>query len=359
MPYRLSSIVPPFLLLAGLFLSFPDLQAQPLTGTWRGKVSVKEGLLNRSVALELQWELEGDSLRGRAYYYQNRTRYAVTRIAGSVDPRDGTVRWQDQEILEGTWNPPGKGELQFTADFNCPGEGIMKLDGSVATMSRDESPAGQVHLDKVETPLFPEPGPTPAPAPVVVQAAPVPSKPASTPAKQPVPGEKPAPKAANHTPPAVTPPPVTTPASTPTEPVLTVAKPVQVEDLYRQRQRQLVTTIPVWGDSLEINFYDHAEIDGDSISLFVNGKLLKDHILLKATPYTFKFALADLQPETELTMVAENLGRIPPNTSLMIAYVNGVRHEARLESTENSSAMIRFVKSAPASGQAQAGQRRP
>jgi len=43
-------------------------------------------------------------------------------------------------------------------------------------------------------------------------------------------------------------------------------------------------------------------------------------------------------------MVAENLGSIPPNTSLMIAWCNGQRYEARLESTENTSAMIRFVK---------------
>jgi len=28
----------------------------------------------------------------------------------------------------------------------------------------------------------------------------------------------------------------------------------------------------------------------------------------------------------------------------MIAWVNGQRYEARLESTENSSAMIRFIK---------------
>ena len=43
-------------------------------------------------------------------------------------------------------------------------------------------------------------------------------------------------------------------------------------------------------------------------------------------------------------MVAENLGSIPPNTSLMIAMVDGKRYEARLASTENSSAVIRFVR---------------
>jgi len=43
-------------------------------------------------------------------------------------------------------------------------------------------------------------------------------------------------------------------------------------------------------------------------------------------------------------MVAENLGAIPPNTSYMIAWVNNQRYTANLESSENSSAMIRFVR---------------
>ena len=43
-------------------------------------------------------------------------------------------------------------------------------------------------------------------------------------------------------------------------------------------------------------------------------------------------------------MVAENLGSIPPNTSYMVAIVGDKRYEARLESTEGSSAMVKFVK---------------
>jgi len=43
-------------------------------------------------------------------------------------------------------------------------------------------------------------------------------------------------------------------------------------------------------------------------------------------------------------MVAENLGSIPPNTSYMVVLVGENRYDARLESTEGSSAMVRFVK---------------
>jgi hypothetical protein len=43
-------------------------------------------------------------------------------------------------------------------------------------------------------------------------------------------------------------------------------------------------------------------------------------------------------------MVAENLGTIPPNTSLLIAWCNSIRYEAKLESTEGTSATVRLIK---------------
>jgi hypothetical protein len=57
-----------------------------------------------------------------------------------------------------------------------------------------------------------------------------------------------------------------------------------------------------------------------------------------------KLPVKDLQEKNELIMVAENLGSIPPNTSYMVAIVGENRYEARLESTEGSSAMVKFVK---------------
>jgi hypothetical protein len=102
--------------------------------------------------------------------------------------------------------------------------------------------------------------------------------------------------------------------------------------------------ILVSGDSIELNFYDNAEVDGDSISLFLNGRLLFNHVLLSAQAYTFKLDVKDLPAGSELTMVAENLGSIPPNTAYMMAIVDGQRYTARLESTEQSSGVIKLVR---------------
>ena len=94
-----------------------------------------------------------------------------------------------------------------------------------------------------------------------------------------------------------------------------------------------------------MRFYDNAEIDGDSISLFLNGKLIFEHISLTEKAYVVKLAVSDLPETNELTMVAENLGAIPPNTSYMVAIVGDKRYDAQLASTENSSAVIKLSKS--------------
>jgi hypothetical protein len=120
--------------------------------------------------------------------------------------------------------------------------------------------------------------------------------------------------------------------------------PLTITEKFTVRQKKLTAEIPVSGDSIELRFYDNAEIDGDSISLFLNDKLIFTHIRLTGSAYTIKLAVKELSPVNELTMVAENLGSIPPNTSYMLALVGEKRYEARLESTEGSSAMIRLLK---------------
>jgi hypothetical protein len=50
----------------------------------------------------------------------------------------------------------------------------------------------------------------------------------------------------------------------------------------------------------------------------------------------------EANPDHVLVMVAENLGRIPPNTSLMIVQDGEKRHQVSITSTEQKNAMVRF-----------------
>jgi hypothetical protein len=332
-------------------------EAQPLNGVWRGKISIPQGLGNRGYQVELKLIRVEDSLRGIAYYYQSADRYARTLVRGYVDPADGTVRWWDETLLEGTMPAPSGGPVSVTADFNCPGEGIMKLDGETGLQNQSSAKKGVVHLDKKDAPLFADgwdeliaDGPVEGADLGRIRELEIAM--AGRPAPAPVAQSRPAAPVRTKSPEKTSPVKKTESSPVPDTQAVTAIPgpkpPATIEEKFTRRSRKLVTEIPLQGDTLEINFYDHAEIDGDSISLFMGNRLLQEHILLKASPYTLKFAVKDLQEQTELTMVAENLGSIPPNTSLMIAYIDGQRYEARLESTENSSAMIRFVKPAAA-----------
>jgi hypothetical protein len=100
----------------------------------------------------------------------------------------------------------------------------------------------------------------------------------------------------------------------------------------------------VQGDSISLLFYDNAIVDGDSISLFLDGTMLFTHIKLASKPHTVTLAVSALKEDSELVMVAENLGAIPPNTAYMVALVGENRFTANLSSTEESSAVIRLKR---------------
>ena len=116
------------------------------------------------------------------------------------------------------------------------------------------------------------------------------------------------------------------------------------QEKFTSRQNKLQMVIPVTAPVIELRFYDNAAIDGDSIAIFLNGHLVREHILLGGEPQTIKILAADLQDDNELVLVAENLGSIPPNTSYLVAIVGHKQFEARLFADEGTSALIRFVK---------------
>ena len=184
----------------------------------------------------------------------------------------------------------------------------------------------------------------PVAKPVVVAAAKKPLPPPPAAPKPPVVVAKASPTMQKQ--PAETP----APAKKTTQPVAIkpIAIPEKIDPLavekFNTRKKIQQAEIPMVSDTMELNFYDNAEVDGDSISLFVKGRLLFNHVLLTAQAYTFKLPIKDLPNNSELAMVAENLGTIPPNTSYMMAIVNGERYSARLESTESSSGVIKLVR---------------
>jgi hypothetical protein len=319
--------------------------AQMITGVWKGKINHQKA--------ELKIVLNGDSLTGTSYYYESENNYRRYSIKGYFDATNEAVWWDDRLIEEksGRFNisTPGKMPLLSRADFNCPGGGKMMLDGKAGKIE-EENLNGDVHLDKITQGFFNDEWDNVIDNYLVGGNDPTIIDSVSGIAQKPVVTEEPVKTIVEEKPVFIKPAdPVvkTEPRKEEPKPVLKIAEPVKtqtVEEKFVTRKKTFVKEIPVSGDSIELHFYDNAEIDGDSISLFLNDKLIFQHIRLTGSAYTIKLAVSELNETNELTMVAENLGSIPPNTSYMIVLVGETRYDARLESTEGSSAMVRFVK---------------
>ncbi|MBD0295476.1 MAG: hypothetical protein ICV84_09820 [Flavisolibacter sp.] len=95
--------------------------------------------------------------------------------------------------------------------------------------------------------------------------------------------------------------------------------------------------------TLRLDFYDNAIIDGDSISVYANNKLIVSHQRLNLQPITVYITIDLATPFQEIEMVAENLGSIPPNTALLIVTAGTKQYKLSLSSTEQKSAMVRFI----------------
>lgn len=306
--------------------------AQTITGAWRGKIG--------SVNAELKLIKKGDSLLGTSYYYTSHNKYRRYAVRGYFDALTNAVVIWDDEILEDRLSGRGEKEaLLSVADFNCPGEDKMRLDGESSQRDDKDKPKGTVQLEKVKRSGFSDEwdfvlenyiyG---ANDPYIIDSI---DNLRRAPKVLPEIKERELASATVKT--------VET-----TQPAITVNAPVSSNyQRYTSREKKLATVIPVSGDSIELRFYDNAVVDGDSIAVFLNDKMLFEHVRLNNKPFKFKLSVKDLMEDNEMVMVAENLGTIPPNTSLMVVEIDGNRYEARLESTANTSALIRFIKQKP------------
>jgi PKD repeat protein len=110
-----------------------------------------------------------------------------------------------------------------------------------------------------------------------------------------------------------------------------------------KRIEVLVQQIEVTHDSIQVSFYDNGVIDGDSITVKYNNKILVEHLLLTANGKRFFIKVEPAPYQNELIMIAENLGSIPPNTSLMIIYDGTKRHEVNISSSSSSNGKVSFV----------------
>jgi hypothetical protein len=114
-----------------------------------------------------------------------------------------------------------------------------------------------------------------------------------------------------------------------------------------QRKNELVKEILVDTGSIKLDFYDNGQIDGDTISVYVDNMPVVSNQMLTAKPVTSYVIINLRRPIQEVIMVGENLGSIPPNTALMIVTAGEKRYQLYLTSDEKKNAMVRFIYEKP------------
>lgn len=112
---------------------------------------------------------------------------------------------------------------------------------------------------------------------------------------------------------------------------------------YENRKNNVLKTINIENPVFQIELYDNGEIDGDSISVFFNGNLIVSHQRLSAKAISLTLSINKDYTNNIITMYAENLGSIPPNTAVMIVRDGDKRYEVRMESDLGKSGTVVFT----------------
>ena len=122
----------------------------------------------------------------------------------------------------------------------------------------------------------------------------------------------------------------------------------KISESFMKRKAKPAQIIEVESDSVRLSFYDNGIIDGDSISVFMNKRLVLSHQGLTAKAFNVFLTLDTLQELNEVSMFAENLGKYPPNTALMVINDGINRYEIFMSSNLDENATVKLKRKKPA-----------
>lgn len=262
-----------------------SLSAQNLTGVWRGKRTQVSGGCYPEYWLELHvYYAKDNSIMGNAYNYYDKDRYTKINFTGRYNPQTKRLVIIENAVVQ--FNVPANCiPCIKTYDLNWMLSDKQSLDGDWKGHEMGNNnmcPPGKIHLDKEAVSVFP------------VDVA------------------------QNDT-------------------LAGLQKNLKLQN----REKELVQTINIDTTDIKIELYDNAEIDGDTVTVFLNNTLLLYKKRLTDKALTLNIT-AFPNTDYEFMMYADNLGSIPPNTSLMVITAGKKRYELRISSSEQKSAVVRF-----------------
>ena len=385
-----------------LILTSPLLAcAQDLTGVWQGHFSSGNGersslfdVLNR-YKFEVQIAQTDKKFEAVTYSYLSTVFYGKAAAAGTVNQKTGKVLLQEGKLLE-LREENGTSACSMTCFLQYFKAGDEEfLEGKYVSMNIKDSTncgRGTVFLRKVNVPDFPEEPflverkkeltrPKTSAADSIRIAGPnlnpsAAKRPAAGPTRKPSTNPHPAivnrhtdsavahhaPPSHVHRPPATQHPAVGTPEKPlvhATIPERSTTKPAADSSselghkfatitprILLDRSNTLVRSLTVNTREVVLNIYDDGIIDNDTVSVYLDNKMVINHAMLTDKPLILTLHLDEDNDYHELVMVADNEGTIPPNTSLMIVRAGDKEYKVNISSSlqKNATVTFKYVK---------------
>ncbi len=270
-----------------LILLFPVfLFAEDLNGIWKGTLTQGAGGCYPKYSLEIQINFSNNNITGKVYDYYDTSKFVKLSFSGKYNPQTHRLVLIENKVL------------QSQIPFDCV-PCIKTYDLTYSKKNNDEILEGDWKGHVVEKQIVCPPGK------IVLKKSPYSDFPVDI---------------------------------DQSEELAAIQKDIHLEP----RTIDLKKTITLDSPKIKLQFYDDAEIDGDTITVFVNNKLLLYRQRLTEKPIDVYFN-AFPGTEYELVMYADNLGTIPPNTALMVVTAGDQKLDVYLSSSEQKSAAVKFV----------------
>ncbi|HTE28102.1 hypothetical protein [Flavitalea sp.] len=108
------------------------------------------------------------------------------------------------------------------------------------------------------------------------------------------------------------------------------------------RKTILAHTIYVDEPDVKVAFYDNGTVDGDSITVFFDNQLVVSKKGLSLNPINLDLKLEPTK-EHQMVVLAETMGTIAPNTSVVVVTSGTRRYELLLSSNEEKNSSIKII----------------
>ena len=335
-----------------------------LTGLWMGAVSNDSSTVRKDQSFEMALTQYREKVYGysRTTFIVNDTLYYILkRVKGNIE--NGVCEIKDDEFIsynfpgridkgvkvtttfrlnkaDTTWHLDGNWSTKKTKNFYAITGKVQMREETDASKSKIYSHLEELNLDKeidLEKHALASAGQDPnkpenRPHEVVVSSTTIKDVPANKQSRPPVEKKLASKKSA------------TTVNENPLLPV--PAAPVVAAAYVSERRTVISQEVLYVSDSLELSLYDNGEIDGDTVSILLNGELILSKELLKASAIRKKILTPIGKDEFTLVLYAENLGKYPPNTGLLVVRDGDQTYQIRFSAdlTQNAAIIFRRKK---------------